>query len=289
MNITGIKAWWGLEYDQHQTEWTDLFDQETSEKAYEEIVEQHGLSLPSVKPEGQSITYSTTGQGYTTRFTHVVWANGFMVTMEEMDDNLYPEVGQRRSADLAFSMRQGHEQVCADFYNDGFTTNHASEGVPWFSASHPTMVGLQSNLLTAADLSETSLEDAGVQVMQAKDSMGRMIGLKMQSLHVHPNDWYEANRILKSVLQNDTPNNAVNVLRVTGEFPKGIKVNHWFDDADAYFIRTNARRGAIHFQRKAIDFSEDGVFDNRVQKYAAVDRYGVGRADWRGGYGNRGA
>lgn len=285
----GIRGWFGLEYDKHETEWTDLFDQETSDKAYEEVVEQHGLSLPSVKPEGQSITYSTTGQGYTTRFTHVVWAGGFMVTQEEMDDNLYAEVGQRRAPDLAFAMRQGHEQVSADFYNDGFTTNHASEGVPWFSASHPTPTGNQSNLLTAADLSETSLEDAGIQVMQATDSMGRKIGLKMHSLHVHPHDWYEANRILKSVLQNDTANNAVNVLRVTGEFPKGIKINHWFDDSDAYFIRTNARRGAIHFQRKPMDFSEDGVFDNKVQKYAAVDRYSVGRADWRGAYANRGA
>lgn len=285
----GIMGWFGLEYDKHETQWTDLFDQETSDKAYEEVVEQHGLSLPSVKPEGQSITYSTTGQGYTTRFTHVVWAGGFMVTMEEMDDNLYAEVGQRRAPDLAFSMRQGHEQVCADFYNDGFATNHASEGVPWFSASHPTPSGNQSNLLTAADMSETSLEDAGIQVMQATDSMGRKIGLKMQSLHIHPSNWYEANRILKSVLQNDTPNNAVNALRVTGEFPKGILKNQWFDDTDAYFIRTNARRGAIHFQRKPMDFGEDGVFDNKVQKYAAIDRFSVGRADWRGAYGNRGA
>ena len=285
----GIDGWFGTEYDQHETEWTDLFDQKTSDKAYEEIVEQHGLNLPSVKAEGASISYSTTGQGYTTRFSHVVWANGFIVTMEEMDDNLYPEVGERRATDLAFSMRQGHEQVCADFYNDGFSTNHSTEGVPWFSASHPTPSGLQSNLLTAADLSEASLEDAGIQVMNALDSMGRKIGLKMQSLHIAPANWYEANRILKSVLQNDTPNNAVNVLRVTGEFPKGIKVNHWFDDTDAYFIRTNARRGAIHYQRKPMNFSEDGQFDNKVQKYAAIDRFSIGRADWRAGYGNRGA
>jgi hypothetical protein len=285
----GILGWWGTAYDEHQTEWTDLFDQETSDKAYEEIVEQHGFSLPQVKPEGESINYSTTSQGYTTRFTNVAWANGFMVSHEEMKDNLYAEVGQRRSTDLAFSMRQGHEQNCADFYNDGFATNHPTEGVPWFSASHPTPTGNQSNLLTAADLSEASLEDAGIQVMQARDSMNRTIGLKMQSLHVHPNNWYEANRILKSVLQNDTAQNAVNVLRMTGEFPKGIKINHFFDDPDAYFIRTNARRGAIHFQREAISLTEDGLFDSKAQKYMAYERYVVGRADWRGGYANQGA
>jgi hypothetical protein len=285
----GVKAWFGQAYEEHTPEYTDLFDQDTSDKAYEEVVESHGFSLPSVKPEGQSVTYSTTSQGYTTRFTHVAWANGFMVSFEEMRDNLYAEVSKRRAPDLAFSMRQGHEQNCADFYNDGFTTNHAAEGVPWFSASHPTPTGNQSNLLTAADLSETSLEDAGIQVMQALDSMGRKIGLKMQSLHIAPANWYEANRILKSINQNDTANNAINVLRVTGEFPKGIKVNHWFDDADAYYIRTNARRGAMHFQRDPLDFAEDGAFDNKAQKYMAYERYVVGRADWRGTFGNRGA
>jgi hypothetical protein len=283
----GINAWWGQAYEEHDTEWTDLFDQATSSKAYEEVVESIGFGLPSVKPEGESINYDTTSQGYTTRFTHVAWAAGFMVTQEEMRDNLYAEVGQRRTPDLAFSMRQGHEINCADFYNDGFSVN-GPDGVPWFSASHPTYTGLQSNLLAAADLSEASLEDAGIAVMTATDSRGRKIGLKMQSLHVHPSEWYEANRILHSVLQNNTANNAVNALKYTGEFPKGIKVNHYFDDPDAYYIRTNARRGAMHFQRDAIDFSEDGAFDNKAQKYMAYERYSVGRADWRGAWGSAG-
>ena len=285
----GIKEWWGTKYEEHKTEWTHLFEEETSDKAYEEVVEQYGFTLPTVKPAGESLNYSTTGQGYTTRYSHVMWANGFMVTYEEMKNNLYAEVGQRRSQMLAFSMRQGHEQVCADFYNDGFVTNHASEGVPWFSAAHPTPNGDQSNLLTAADMSEISLEDAGVQVMNATDARGHKIGLQMQSLHVSTHDWYEANRILKSVQQNDTPNNALNVLRSTGEFPKGIFINHWFDDSDAYFIRTNAQRGAKHFQREPVSISEDGVFDNRVQKYASFDWYTVGRDDWRCGFANRGA
>jgi hypothetical protein len=284
----GINGWWGQAYDEHPVEWPDLFDQETSGKAYEEVVESIGLGLPSVKPEGKSISYDTTSQGYTSRFTHVAWATGFMVTFEEMRDNLYPEVGKRRAEDIAFSMRQGHEINCANFYNDGFATT-GGDGVAWFSDSHPTFTGNQSNSLTSADISEASLEDAGIAVMQTTDSRGRKIGLKMMSLHVHPHDWYEANRILESVLQNDTANNAANVLRLTGEFPRGIKINHYFDDPDAYFVRTNARRGAMHFQRDPIEFAEDGAFDNKAQKYMAYERYSVGRGDWRGAFGNPGA
>jgi hypothetical protein len=284
----GISAWFGQDYDEHPVEWTDLFEQDTSDKAYEEVVESVGFGLPQVKPAGESITYDTTSQGVTARFTHVAYALGFMVTAEEMRDNQYAAVGKRRAGDLAFSMRQGHEIVCANFYNNGFTTN-GPDGVPWFSASHPSASGNQSNLLNSADLSEASLEDAVIAIMTAKDSRGRKIPLRAMSLHVHPSNWFEATRILKSVLQNDTAQNAVNALKMTGEFPNGIKVNHYFDDPDAYFIRTNARHGAIHFQRDPLSFQEDGQFDNMVQKYAAYERMSVGRADWRGAYASTGA
>ena len=286
----GVKAWFGKAYEEHQTEWTDLFDQETSDKAYEEVVESIGFGLPSIKPQGESISYDTDSQGYTKRFTHTAYASGYMVTFEEMRDNLYAEVAKRRTPDLAFSMRQGHENVCADVYNNGFSTSYlGGDGKPWFSATHPTYVGDQSNLLTAADLSELALEDAGVAVMNATDSRGRKIGLKMMSLHIAPANWYEATRILKSVLQNNTAENAINALRVTGEFPKGIKINHYFDDADAYFIRTNARRGAMHFQRDELSFSEDGAFDNKAQKYMAYERFIAAWADWRAAWASAGA
>src|SRR5262245_27910620 len=155
----GVRAWFGQAYNEDPPEFPDLFDNQTSGKAYEEVVESIGFGLPQVKPEGESAVYDTTSQGYTARFTHVAYALGYMVTFEEMQDNLYAEVAHRRSGDLAFSMRQGKEIVCASRYNQGFTRN-GPDGVPWFSASHPSMVGNQSNLLTAADLSEAALEDA---------------------------------------------------------------------------------------------------------------------------------
>lgn len=286
----GIKAWFGQEYDKHDEEWPDLFDQETSDKAYEEMVQNTGFGLPQVKPETESINYDTTSQGYTKRFTHVAYALGFKVSKEEMDDNQYDAVSKRRAPDLAFSMRQGHETVCAMVYNRAVTTGfNGGDGVVLGSASHPTIVGNQSNLMTAADLSEASIEDGVTAVMTAVDDRGRKINLVAQSLHIHPNNWFEANRILKSVLQNDTALNAVNALKVTNALPKGIKMNHYFDDTDQWFLRTNARNAMKHFQRTPLEFGEDGVFDNKVMKYAAYERFTASWADWRGVWVNAGA
>jgi hypothetical protein len=286
----GVKAWFGMEYDKHQEEWPDLFDQDTSDRAYEEVVQQVGFGLPQIKPQTESITYDTTSQGYTKRFTPSVYAKGYMVSQEEMDDNQYEAVAKQRTPNLAFVMRQGHELVCAQVYNRAFTAGFTGgDGVVMCSASHPTVNGNQSNLLTAADLSEAALEDAVIAVMTAVDDRGNNISLEAQSLHIHPNNIFEANRILKSVLQNDTAMNAINALKVTNALPKGIKINHKFDDTDAWFIRTNARNAMKHFQRKPLEFGEDGVFDNHVQKYAAFERFVASWADWRGVWGNAGA
>jgi hypothetical protein len=286
----GIKAHFGQEYDKHQEEWPDLFDQDTSEKGYEEVVLTVGMGFPQVKPETESISYDTTSQGFTKRFTHVPYALGYMVSQEAQRDNQYDAVVKRRTPDLAFSMRQGHETVCANVYNRAFTSGYTGgDGVVLASASHPTVFGNQSNLLTAADLSEASLEDGVISVMTAVDDRGRKISLQATSLHIHPNSWFEATRILKSVLQNDTAMNAVNALRVTNALPNGIKMNHYFDDTDAWFIRTNARNSMKHFQRDPIEFGQDGVFDTKVVKYAAYERFSASWADWRGVYCNAGA
>jgi hypothetical protein len=287
----GIRAWFGTEYDQHDTQWTDLFDQETSDQAYEEVVENGGFGLAAMKPQGESMIYDTQSQGYTKRFTHAAYALGFMVTAEEMRDNLYTAVGKRRSSDLAFSMRQTKENTCAAVYDRAFSSSYlGGDSKELCATDHPSHVGSQSNELAAsADLSETAIEDLVIQVMDAKDSRGRKINLQPQSLHVATANWFEANRILKSVLQNDTANNAINALRVTNAFPKGIKVNNYFTDADAWFIRTNARNAMKHFQRDPLEFGEDGSFDNKVQKYAAYERYEASWADWRGVFGSAGA
>ncbi len=287
----GIKAWFGRDYDEFPVQWTDLVDQDTSQQAYEEIVEDVGFGLASIKTPGGAITYDSDQQGYTARWTHVAWALGFQVTVEEMRDNKYAAVAKRRAPDLAFSMRQTKEQVVANIYNRGFNSSYTGgDSKELLATDHPSYIGSQSNeLTTAADMSEASIEDLIKQINQATDSRGRHIALKAQSLHIHSDNEFEAYRILKSINQNDTANNAVNALRATGALPKGIKVNQYFSDSDAWFIRTNARNGLIHFQRDPMEFGEDNVFDNKVQKYAAYERYSVYWANWRAIFGSAGA
>jgi hypothetical protein len=286
----GIKEWWGRSYAEHQEEYPDLFDKETSDKAYEEEVEISGFGLAPVKNQATAINYDTESQGSVTRYTHVAYALGYIVTFEELRDDLYEVVSKRRAKMLAFSMRQTKENVGANVYNRAFTSGYVGgDGVVMISASHPTLSGNQSNILTnAADLSEASIEDLTVQIMQATNSRGLKISLMPQSLHVAPQNWYESNRVLKSVLQNDTANNAINVLKATNVFPKGIKMNHYFTSATAWFIRTNAPTGLVHFERDSVMFDQDNDFDTKNAKAACYERYSFGWSDWRGVYGTPG-
>src|SRR5882672_2623736 len=182
----GIKEWWGRQYAEHQIEYTDLFDSETSDKAYEEDVEITGFGLAPVKNQGTAINYDTESQGTVTRYTHVAYALGYIVTYEELRDDLYEIVSKRRAKMLAFSMRQTKENVAANVFNRAFNTSYTfGDGQVLIGTAHPSQSGSQSNLLTiAADLSETSLEDLTIQIMQATNNRGLKISLMPQSLHV---------------------------------------------------------------------------------------------------------
>ena len=286
----GIHAWWGRSYDEHLPEFPDLFDIDTSDKAYEEEVEITGFGLAPVKPQGQQIFYDTEVQGPVSRFTHVAYALGYIVTFEELRDDLYEVVSKRRAQQLAFSMRQTKENILAAIYNNGFSASYlGADGVALMSAAHPTLAGNQSNLLTtAADLSEVAVENLCVQIMNTVNNRGLKISALPQSLHVPPALFFDANRIYHSVLQNDSANNAINVLRATGVFPKGIKVNHYFTSATAWFIRTNIPRGMQFFERDKISFDQDNDFDTKNAKAACYERYSAFWADWRGLFGTPG-
>ena len=285
----GIKAWWGRSYEEHTPEYPDLFEIDTSDKAYEEEVEITGFGLAPVKPQGSQIFYDTEVQGPVSRYTHVAYALGYIVTYEELRDDLYEVVSKRRAQQLAFSMRQTKENILAGIYNGGFTGTVGADGVTLFSASHPTVAGNQSNLLTvAADLSELSVENLCIQIMQTTNNRGMKISALPVSLHVPPQLWFEANRIYHSVLQNDTANNAINVLKATSIFPKGIRTNHYFTSATAWFIRTNIPRGVQYFERDKISFDRDNDFDTKNAKAACYERYSAGWSDWRGAYGSPG-
>ena len=286
----GIHAWWGRSYNEHKEEFPDLFDRETSDKSYEEDVEITGFGLAPVKNEGTSIMYDTETQGAVNRYTHVAYALGYIVTYEELRDDLYEAVSKRRAQALAFSMRQTKENVGANVYNRAFNSSYTfGDGATLISSSHPTVAGNQSNLLTtAADLSEAAIEDLVIQIMQTQSNRGLRISNLPQSLHVPTQLWFEANRILKSVLQNDTANNAINALRATNAFPKGINVNHYFTSATAWFIRTNIPRGMTYFSRESVSFDQDNDFDTKNAKAACYERYSFGVTDWRQIWGTPG-
>jgi len=286
----GIKEWWGRSYSEHPEEYVDLFDKETSDKAYEEDVEITGFGLAPVKTQGSAINYDVESQGAVTRYTHVAYALGYVVTFEELRDDLYEVVSKRRAKQLAFSMRQTKENVGANVFNRAFSSSFTGgDGVSMINSAHPTTSGNQSNVLTtAADLSEAATEDLTIQIMQAQNSKGLRISLMPQSLHVPVQLFYEANRILKSVLQNDSSNNAINVLKATNVFPKGIKMNHYFTSATAWFIRTNAPASLKMYERDAIMFDQDNDFDTKNAKAACYERYSMGWSDWRGVYGTPG-
>jgi hypothetical protein len=285
----GIRAWWGRSYNEHPVEYLDLFDKQTSDKAYEEEVEITGFGLAPVKPQGQQIFYDIEAQGAVSRFTHIAYALGYIVTYEELRDDLYETVSKRRAAQLAFSMRQTKENVLAGIYNLAFSGSAlGADGVSLVSSAHPTLSGNQSNLGTAADISEVAVEDLVIQIMQCQNNRGMRISALPMSLHVPPQLWFESNRIYNSVLQNDTANNAINVLKATGAFPRGIQVNHYFTSATAYFIRTNVPNALTYFERDPISFDQDNDFDTKNAKAACYERYSGFWADWRGIYANAG-
>jgi hypothetical protein len=287
----GVKAWWGRQYNEHKPEYPDLFDMETSTRNYEEDVQVTGFGLAPVKHQGRKVSYDSESQGFVTRYVHVVYGLGYIVTREEQEDDLYMVVSKRRAQALAFSMRQTKENIAANVYNRAFNSSYTfGDGKELLATDHPSKAGAWSNELNpSADISEAAIEDLIIQIMGATNDRGLKINLMPQSLHVHRSDWFEANRILKSVLQNDTANNAVNVLKLVNALPKGIKVNHYFADADAWFIRTNAPRGMIGFQRRPIEFTQDNDFDTENAKAKCTERYVFGATDPRGLYGSAGA
>lgn len=274
----------GQSYNEHPLEYPMIFKKDSSDKAYEERVETTGFGLAPVKPQGSAVSFVSDSQGFTARFTNVTFALGYIVTMEELADGLYEAVSKSRSKKLAFSMRQTKEYVGANIINRITNGSYlGGDGVVLASASHPCKSGNQSNILSpAADISETAIEDMCTQVMGLTNNVGLIVNIMAEKLLVPRQLWFEANRILKSALQNDTANNAVNVLKATNAFPGGIVMNHFLTDTDAWGILTNCPDSLIYQERMGLKFSQDNDFDTENAKAKAVERYVFGWADWRG-------
>ena len=287
----GIKAWWGQVYDEHPEEYSKLFDSDTSRQNYEEDVQLTGFGLAPVKPEGSGVAYDSEIQGFTTRYTHVAYALGYIVTKEELDDNLYEQVSRRRAAALAMSFRQTKENIGANIYNRAFNGTYlGGDGVQLCSTAHPnTSGGTFANTPTvAADLSEASLEDALTALMGFQNDRGLLINVMPRSLIVARQNWWNANRILKSAYTPSTANNAVNVLVATNALPEGIVMNHYLTSPNAWFVRTNIQNGLKYYSRVGIQFDQDNDFDTMNAKAKGYERYSFGWTDPRAIYGVNG-
>lgn len=288
----GIKAIWGQVYNEHAKEYPDLYEIGTSDKAYEQIVGLTGFGLAPIKPEGQPGTYDSEVQGGITTMVHIAYSLGYQVTFEELEDNLYSEVASRRSKANAFSMNQTIENVCAFLYNNAFVTTYFTtwDGAALISTAHVNATGgtFSNALSPAADLSEAALEDLTIQIMNVQNDRGLRVALMPMALHVSTQDWYNANRILKSVLQSANSTNAINVLKATNALPGGIKMNHYFTSPHAWFVRTNAMEGMTMLWRNEPDFRQDNDFPTRNALALSYMRFSVNCADARGIFGSNG-
>ena len=287
----GIKAWWGQVYDEHKEEYSQLFDSDTSSMNYEEDVQLTGFGLAPVKSEGSGVSYDSEIQGFTTRYTHIAYALGYIVTKEELDDNLYEQVSRRRSAALAMSFRQTKENVGANIYNRAFNGTYlGGDGVSLASTAHPNTSGgtFANKPSVDADLSEASLEDALTAVMGFQNDRGLLINVMPRSLVVARQNWWNANRIMKSAYTPTTANNAVNVLVATNALPEGIVMNHYLTSPNAWFVRTNIQNGLKYYSRVGIQFDQDNDFDTMNAKAKGYERYSFGWTDPRAIYGVNG-
>ena len=287
----GVKSFFGKTYAEKRMVCDMVFDLMSSDKAYEEYVEETGFGLASVKAEGGSVSYDTDGQGYVSRITNVVYGLGAIVTREAIEDNQYEAVARKKAQKLARSMRHTKETVFANILNRGFNSSYAGgDGKELFALDHPTVDGTQSNeLAVAADLSEAALEDLLTLIRQAKDSRGLRIGLKGVMLVLPPELEFEGHRIINSTLQSGTANNDVNAMRDMGMLPRGAVVWDYLTNPDAFYIKTDAPDGMIRQQRRALELTQDNDFDTENARMKATERYAGGWADWRGMFASPGA
>ena len=299
----GIKEWFGLSYKAYDTEYDKLFTVESSSKAYEEFVGQTGLGLAQIKPEGQAVSYDDMSQGFITRFTHVRYALGFIITHEAMADNLYMKVGKNGATALGRSMRETREIVGANVYNRAFSGSYlGGDGVSMCNASHPNFTGGTQDNVASAALSEAALEQAVIDMAAWTDDRGLLVNYKPTQLIVPPALMFEARRILDSegrttaALVNSTEGsgftsgatNDINAFNAMGYF-SSYTVNHYLTSGTAWFLRTDCPTSLLFLEREALALSDDSDFDNENAKYKATDRYSCGWVDWRGIYGSTGS
>lgn len=288
----GLNAIYGKAYNDYPTEWDKLFEKNKSDRAYEEDLGLSSFGLASVKNEGAPITYDTERQGFTSRYNHVVYALGFIVTREIYEDDQYGKVGAQKAKALARSMRQTKEIVGANVYNRAFAGSGylGGDGKTLIATDHPNVAGgtFSNQIATAADISEAALEQAVIDIAGFRDDRGLLIAAKPEKLVIPYQLQFEAKRILGADGRVGTDLNDPNVLKDLGIFST-VVTNHYLTDPDAWFILTNVNDGLKYFERRGDAFEMDNDFDTENAKFKATARYSFGWSDPRAIYGSQGA
>ncbi len=299
--LPGLNALFGLEYNKYDDEHTMIYETESSDRSFEEEVQLSGFGQATVKGEGSAINYDSAQESFTARYNHETIALGFAITEEAIEDNLYDSLSARYTKALARAMAYTKQVKAAFPLNNGFTNSFQSgDGINLFSASGDGVTGGDGHLLvdggkndnrpsTGADLNETSLEDAIINIAAFKDQRGLLIAAKPKRLIVPPALQFVATRLLESQDRVGTADNDLNAIRTNGAIPEGYMVNHYLTDTNAFFIITDVPNGMKHFQRTALETSMDGDFDTGNVRYKSRERYSFGVSDPLGIYGSPGS
>jgi phage major head subunit gpT-like protein len=292
----GVAVWFGNSYNDYPAEWKSLVtDIKTSDKNYEEVVQDTGFAIAPAKAQGAGVAFDANVQGYVTRATHVTYALGYAVTMEELQDNLYEQVSMSRSKANAFSQAQTRELVTANVMNKGFSTalQIIGDGAAFFSTSHPLSNGgsFANKPTTDVDLSEASLEDALIAIAGFQNDRGLQIAIMPKQLVVSRQNQFNAARILKSTYQNDTAQNAINAIKAMNILPDGFTVNHYLTDVNAWFVKNEIPTGSgfTFWERMPVTFDKDNDFNTKNALASSITRFSVAVADPRCYYGSSGA
>jgi hypothetical protein len=290
--LPGLNALFGLEYARYGEEHKEIYETETSERSFEEETKLSGFSAAPVKNEGSAIAYDNAQEAWTSRYNHETIALGFSLTEEAIEDNLYDSLSARYTKSLARAMAYTKQVKAAAVLNNGFSSGfNGGDGVPLFSATHPLVSGgYNSNVpSTPADLNETSLEAAVIQISLWTDERGLLIAAKPKKLVVPPSLQFVATRLLETELRVGTNDNDINAIKNNGSVSEGYCINHFLTDTNAWFLTTDVPNGMKHFVRTPLSNSMDGDFDTGNVRYKSRERYSFGFSDPLGMFGSAGA